>query len=168
MKSTEVKLSCPKRYTYITFHIALYSLRSVQFGSIVGKAFLGLVMFCVLTPEKLQGSVALSSRRLPSSGPPSVLKLSKGPPFFRMSGSLGSSHSIVGPVTPDTAAAATTFSSEVLMLGYATRPLEATRPKQQGCSQRPFKKRPRLAYSPDSSLGPQDETLTRSPVHREY
>lgn len=51
-----------------------------------------------LTPEKLQDSGLLSSSRLPSSGPSPVVKLPRELlPFFRMSGSLGSSHSMVGP-----------------------------------------------------------------------
>lgn len=51
-----------------------------------------------LTPEKLQDSGLLSSRWLPSNGPSPVAKLpSELLPFFRMSGSLGSSHSMVGP-----------------------------------------------------------------------
>lgn len=51
-----------------------------------------------LTPEKLQDSGLLSSRRLPSSGPSPVVKLPRELlPFFRMSGSLGSNHSMVGP-----------------------------------------------------------------------
>lgn len=51
-----------------------------------------------LTLEKLQDSELLSSRQLPSSGPSPVVKLpSELLPFFRMSGSLGSSHSMVGP-----------------------------------------------------------------------
>lgn len=50
-----------------------------------------------LTPEKLQDSGLLSSS-LPPSGPSPVVKLPRELlPFFRMSGSLGSSHSMVGP-----------------------------------------------------------------------
>lgn len=54
--------------------------------------------FCALTPEKLENSVLFSSRRFPSNGPSSVVKLPREPPpFFRRSGNLGSSHSMVGP-----------------------------------------------------------------------
>lgn len=54
--------------------------------------------FCVLTTEKLENSVLFRSRRVPSNAPSSVVKLPREPlPFFRRSGSLGSSHSIVGP-----------------------------------------------------------------------
>lgn len=54
--------------------------------------------FCVLTPEKVENSALFRSRRVPSNAPSSVVKLPREPlPFFRRSGSLGSSHSIVGP-----------------------------------------------------------------------
>lgn len=67
-----------------------------------------------LTPEKLQDSGVLSSSRLPSSGPSPVVKLPRELlPFFRMSGSLGSSHSMVGPAAEGER---TEADSEVLMV----------------------------------------------------
>lgn len=60
--------------------------------------FLGWMLRCSLTLEKLQDSELLSSRRPPSRGPSPAAKLpSELPPFFSRSGSLGSSHSMVGP-----------------------------------------------------------------------
>ena len=68
-------------------------------------------MRSLLTPEKLQDSGLLSSRRPPSSGPSPVMKLLRELlPFFSTSGTLGSNHSMVGPVVEGTAA-----DSEVLM-----------------------------------------------------
>lgn len=67
-----------------------------------------------LTPEKLQDSGVLSSRWPPSSGPSPVVKLPRELlPFFRMSGSLGSSHSMVGPAVEGEC---TDAGSEVLMV----------------------------------------------------
>lgn len=79
-----------KRHTEIQWFVS--GLECVELLEERGCHSLGL------TPEKLQDSGLLSSSRLPSSGPSPVVKLPRELlPFFRMSGSLGSSHSMVGP-----------------------------------------------------------------------
>lgn len=50
-----------------------------------------------LTPAISQESISKGSRTVPSVLPSSLVMLGSVPPFFRMSGSFGSSHSSAGP-----------------------------------------------------------------------
>ena len=101
--------------------------------------------FIGLTPEKLQDSGLLSSSRLPSNAPSPVVKLPREPlPFFRMSGSLGSSHSMVGPAE----------DGECTVAGSVVLMVLPPPPPSQGC--------PTLTAS--DSLSPL-HTLTHMHIH---